>query len=507
MVTKASSLENQSRRYQSPVAMSSSPPSPSLPAAARDSAIERMPTSALSPTATPLAWSTPCSSSQAASQAVGVPLAQATVESDAESAEELAIDEVDSNEPDDSADKDWSTGDASIEDEEEEALTGERAEREAEVEEDISNSLFDFAVQQSRYKWCVLEGNIAMKLHGNKLDKNASKIDAVWLVKWFTEFAVCVGEVVPVRVRTQKTKGGVVKKHPDQLPLDEVSSGKGSDQVNSMMHHFIRTVILPAGKKRPIVYADNCSGQNKNNRVIKFFLAQAHMDYMERVDYKFFVKGHAKKSCDRGFGHIRKHISRTGFRTMQHFIDAVNDAATYNTTAYFPRKNSFFKSYKPLVTELYRALLGVQQCQMFTVECSSPGVVQCKKGPEDELVKQDLRRKVDGILTESDKVGRMLTHFLENLSHPPQNTEKMLNFHNKIRKYVPDEFHEDAIYAAPSVAEEDDAKAAKQARREHRAAMAKAAKQNSDRRAASANEAGEATKKRKTGERVFAHPK
>ncbi|ETP03158.1 hypothetical protein F441_19849, partial [Phytophthora nicotianae CJ01A1] len=30
-----------------------------------------------------------------------------------------------------------------------------------------------------------------------------------------------------------------------------------------------------------------------------------HMGVLERVDYKFFVKGHTKNSCDRGFGHIR----------------------------------------------------------------------------------------------------------------------------------------------------------------------------------------------------------
>ncbi|GMF28310.1 unnamed protein product [Phytophthora fragariaefolia] len=149
-----------------------------------------------------------------------------------------------------------------------------------------------------------------------------------------------------------------------------------------------------------------------------------------------------------------------------------------------------FKSYKPLVTKLYRLLLGVQQYQIFTMECSSPGVVQCKKGPDDEPVKQDLRRLVDG-----DKVGRMLTHFLENLSHPPQYCDDApFTQQNKIRKYVPDEFQEDAIYAAPRVSEEEDANGAKQPRREHRAAMAKAAEQNSDRRAASANEADEASK-------------
>ncbi|KAE8901499.1 hypothetical protein PF005_g2966 [Phytophthora fragariae] len=74
----------------------------------------------------------------------------------------------------------------------------------------------------------------------------------------------------------------------------------------------------------------------------------------------------------------------------------------------------------------------------------------------------------------------------------------MLDLHNKIRKYVPDEFQNDPINAASSVAEEDDAKAAKQARRQHRAAMTKTAKENSDRRAATADEVAQATKKQKT---------
>ncbi|KAE9134277.1 hypothetical protein PF007_g2987 [Phytophthora fragariae] len=111
------------------------------------------------------------------------------------------------------------------------------------------------------------------------------------------------------------------------------------------------------------------------------------------------------------------------------------------------------------------------------MESSSPGVVQCRKGPDDKPVMQDLRRKVGDIFTESDK---------------------MLDLHNKIRKYVPDEFQNDPINAASSVAEEDDAKAAKQARRQHRAAMTKTAKENSDRRAATADEVAQATKKQKT---------
>ncbi|OWZ00918.1 hypothetical protein PHMEG_00027791 [Phytophthora megakarya] len=88
----------------------------------------------------------------------------------------------------------------------------------------------------------------------------------------------------------------------------------------------------------------------------------------------------------------------------------------------------------------------------------------------------------DGRLTEPEKVTRMFTHFLEDLSPPPRNTEKMLELHSKIGPYVPEEHQGNWVYAAPSEQQKVDAKTAKQARREHRAAMAASAKANQDRR-------------------------
>ncbi|EGZ29749.1 hypothetical protein PHYSODRAFT_422571, partial [Phytophthora sojae] len=87
---------------------------------------------------------------------------------------------------------------------------------------------------------------------------------------------------------------------------DESTSGKGSDQINSMLAHFIETKLVPSGKTKLTVYADNCSGQNKNNYVINFLLTLVDMAIFEHVGFKVFVKGHTKNSCDHGFGHIRK---------------------------------------------------------------------------------------------------------------------------------------------------------------------------------------------------------
>ncbi|KAE9231491.1 hypothetical protein PF004_g10213 [Phytophthora fragariae] len=133
---------------------------------------------------------------------------------------------------------------------------------------------------------------------------------------------------------------------------DESTSGKGSDQINSMLAHFIETKLGPAGKTKLTVYADNCSGQNKNNYVIKFLLTLVYMGVFEHVDYKFFVKDHTKNSCDRGFGHIRKNMATAECWTMAHVIEAVNAAASNSVTVHVPRGSELFKSYKSVLTEL-----------------------------------------------------------------------------------------------------------------------------------------------------------
>uniref|UniRef100_H3H8D3 DUF7869 domain-containing protein n=1 Tax=Phytophthora ramorum TaxID=164328 RepID=H3H8D3_PHYRM len=208
---------------------------------------------------------------------------------------------------------------------------------------------------------------------------------------------------------------------------DETVSGKGSDQINSMLEHFLRTRVLAEGKTRLTVYAGNCSGQNKNNYVIKFLLAQVDMGRLKHVDYKFFVKGHTKNSCDRGFGHIRKYIGSVDCYTVEHVVDAVKNAAPNSVTVHFPRGTGQFKAYKEVLTELYKRLEGIQQFQIFSMDEAEMGVVSCRKGPDDEAVVKNLRRKIDGVLTTKEKVMKMMCDHVE-------------------VPYVPEEFRDDTLY-------------------------------------------------------------
>lgn len=169
--------------------------------------------------------------------------------------------------------------------------------------------------------------------------------------------------------------------------------------------------------------------------------------------------------------------------TIGQVAAAVENSASSNRTVHISRDDGFFKGYKSVVTELYKNLTGIQQYQWFAMDAAKPGVVECKKSPSASPVEQDLRRKVDGIFTEDTKVHRMFTHFLEPLDPPPPlNAEKRQTMHVVVRPYVPDEFQSDPMYAAPTSRQGLAAKAAKQSRREHRAAMTAAAKANQGKR-------------------------
>ncbi|ETP44491.1 hypothetical protein F442_08912 [Phytophthora nicotianae P10297] len=161
---------------------------------------------------------------------------------------------------------------------------------------------------------------------------------------------------------------------------------------------------------------------------------------------------------------------------MDQLVEAAKTAASNATTVYVPHGGDLFKGYKKELTELYKRLDGIQQYQIFSMDSSKPGVVCCRMSPESEVVEVDLHRKFDGVLTLQKKVTRMLTEHLESL--PPPNTENIAQMYQSIRPNVPDVFRDDPLYEKPSARQEENAKAAKKARRIQCAAMAVAAKRN-----------------------------
>ncbi|ETL39990.1 hypothetical protein L916_08725 [Phytophthora nicotianae] len=140
---------------------------------------------------------------------------------------------------------------------------------------------------------------------------------------------------------------------------------------------------------------------------------------------------------------------------MDQLVEAAKTAASNATTVYVPHGGDLFKGYKKELTELYKRLDGIPQYQIFSMDSSKPGVVCCRMSSESEVVEVDLRRNL-----------------------PPPNTENIAQMYQSIRPNAPDVFRDDPLYEKPSARQEENAKAAKKARRIQCAAMAVAAKRN-----------------------------
>ncbi|KAE9148370.1 hypothetical protein PF006_g7020 [Phytophthora fragariae] len=129
---------------------------------------------------------------------------------------------------------------------------------------------------------------------------------------------------------------------------DESTAGKGTDEVNSMLHHFIKKIVLPNRHHQLTIYADNCGGKNMNNYIVKMLLAVTQTGDLERVELKFFVKGHTKNAVDDGFGHVRKKFAKDDVWTTAQLLEVVNSASVSSALVHIPHDNGIMRCFVQL---------------------------------------------------------------------------------------------------------------------------------------------------------------
>ncbi|XP_038055787.1 uncharacterized protein LOC119727794, partial [Patiria miniata] len=94
---------------------------------------------------------------------------------------------------------------------------------------------------------------------------------------------------------------------PEQVNylVDEgMSSSKGSNAVLSYLHHFFLHYGL--GEENVELHCDNCSGQNKNNFVMWYFVWRTLHGFHDNVAVNFLIAGHTKFSPDWCFGLLKQ---------------------------------------------------------------------------------------------------------------------------------------------------------------------------------------------------------
>lgn len=85
----------------------------------------------------------------------------------------------------------------------------------------------------------------------------------------------------------------------------EAIHSRGANEIASCLLKAVEANIM-CGKKKLIVWSDNCSGQNKNQMLIYLWLYLIAKGYLDEVNHKFLIVGHSYLSCDRDFALIER---------------------------------------------------------------------------------------------------------------------------------------------------------------------------------------------------------
>ena len=87
---------------------------------------------------------------------------------------------------------------------------------------------------------------------------------------------------------------------------DETCAKKGSNDVCSMLQHFIATYI-PEGIEGLQFFCDSCGGQNKNYTVFRYLHYLVHIaKRFKTTQVCYPIRGHSYMECDKNFAFINQ---------------------------------------------------------------------------------------------------------------------------------------------------------------------------------------------------------
>ncbi len=215
--------------------------------------------------------------------------------------------------------------------------------------------------------------------------------------------------------------------------MDEGECAKGSNEVVSMVWHFLKT--LPSDKRVHIVFnADNCIGQNKNNTMVKFFLWQCLMGYSKTIQVKFMIKGHTHFGPDSNFSHIKKRYRRSNAFSLEHLSEIVNESSATNSAEIVDHKCFF--DFKTVLDTYFKDLPEIRNYHYFLFATDKPAIVGVKENLNDEWTEYFLLKPP---LNQSNAKSQCNVNL--NPLHPTGlNRIKQIDLYEKVRKFVPDEF-------------------------------------------------------------------
>jgi hypothetical protein len=114
----------------------------------------------------------------------------------------------------------------------------------------------------ARFRARIKGGDFSPKPHGGKSNLNAFRIDTTWLIEWFASLAARIGDVVPIRVRQQRTVDGRVTRYYSPKDYTLLPAHLTWDRLHEEMLHYVDDqgleVAVPAASTMRQLLSERC---------------------------------------------------------------------------------------------------------------------------------------------------------------------------------------------------------------------------------------------------------
>ena len=278
------------------------------------------------------------------------------------------------------------------------------------------------------------------------------------------------------------------KEHMHAHVYHEGVAKKGANNVASLiMKTLTDSNILrendPGGEL--VIVFDNCSGQNKNNTMLKLLVYLTEIGYFKRVTFVFLIVGHTKNAADRLFNMLKRDYRLKNIFTMDCLMDHLN--VSESVTIHPTLADDFF-DYESFLDMFYSDFKSkVKQHHIFSCNYNSSRVgnkinVELRESNLDihpitthNAIKAGFFGRTanyakgskglrEAIMKRPTDIARYKAEYLRVIEPPSINIYKRVELHTKYKPIVPIEFQNDIIYEEPPQNVIDAVKAEKKSR-------------------------------------------
>jgi hypothetical protein len=230
---------------------------------------------------------------------------------------------------------------------------------------------------------------------------------------------------------------------------DEGEGGKGANYVVSLLFHFLCHRTHEAAAIVLHLHADNCSGQNKNNLMMQFFVFLVSLGMLTHVEMKFLIKGHTHCSVDGGHGLIKKAWRRHDVFTLDQAARVVETASSTEGVhrAWIVSAQDFF-DWEHVLSASFGKLPHLLSFQQFEMDATRPGILRYRQHHTEPWQEHCLfKKKMVPLPADVSSMAAIQQH-LTPLPPPGIPRKKQQTLYEKVRKYVPPAY-QDVICPRP----------------------------------------------------------